>query len=369
MQLTFRWYGADDPIPLAHIRQIPGMRGIVAALYDLEPGAVWPVARLAALRDRIEAAGLEFRVVESLPIPEEVKLGGSGRDAHIEAWSASLRAIAAALGPSSRATGSEAPVVVTYNFMPVFDWTRSELARELPDGSRTLAYDEAAVLRMDPLSGDLALPGWAGRHGRDELARLLCRYRELGAEVLWANLAYFLRAVLPVAEDLGLFLAIHPDDPPWPIFGLPRIITGAASYRRLEAISSSPANGICLCSGSLGCDPANDIPAIVREFAHRITFAHLRNVKLTGPRKFEESAHYSGSGSLDMAAIVRAYLDSGWDGPVRPDHGRAIWGEGGRPGYGLYDRALGAEYLLGLFEGMSAGMGREKNAHRGQKTL
>jgi len=350
MKLTFRWFDESDPVPLRYIRQIPGMRGIVSALYDLPPGTIWPAAAVRSLRDRIESAGLEFRVVESIPVPEAVKLGGAGRDEGTAAWIASLRAVAEALRPRSLATGSEDPVVVTYNFMPVFDWTRSELARVLPDGSTALAYDAETVARMDPLDGELELPGWLASYSRDQLRALLEAYRRTPPENVYANLVSFLRDVAPEAERLGVKLALHPDDPPWPIFGIPRVMTGAAPLRRLFADVPSEANGLCLCAGSFGADPANDIPAMAREFAGRINFAHLRNVAMTGPGSFSETAHYTGSGSLDMAAIVEALVDSGYQGPARPDHGRMIWDEQGKPGYGLYDRALGATYLLGLME-------------------
>ncbi|HTX73479.1 MAG TPA: mannonate dehydratase [Rectinemataceae bacterium] len=339
MYLTFRWYGRQDPVRLAQIRQIPGVRGIVAALYDYKPGEAWPVAEVASLKREIVSAGLDFSVVESIPIHEEIKMGGPDRDYYIESWISSLRAVGAAGIP-----------VVTYNFMPVFDWTRSDLGRVLPDGSRALAYDEAAIERMDPLEGELELPGWLAHYSRADLARLMARYREIGAEQLWSNLSYFLEAVVPVAQSEGVRLAIHPDDPPWPVFGLPRIVVDSASLRRLISVVRSPANGICLCSGSFGVLAGNDIPSMVREFADNISFAHIRNVLITGPRSFRESAHWTAAGSLDIRAIVQAYAEIGFEGPVRPDHGRMIWGEEGRPGYGLYDRALGSQYILGLMD-------------------
>jgi mannonate dehydratase len=169
---------------------------------------------------------------------------------------------------------------------------------------------------------------------------------------LWDNYAYFLHAVVPEAERAGVRLAVHPDDPPWPLFGIPRIITNHQAFTRIAGIESSVANGICLCAGSLGANPDNDVPSIVREFGNRIAFAHLRNIRITGVKSFEETAHWSGAGSLDMRSIVAALLDSGFDGPVRPDHGRMIWGETGKYGYGLYDRALGSQYILGLIEGL-----------------
>lgn len=367
MKLTFRWFDPDDPIPLSFVRQIPGMRGMVAALYDLAPDQAWPVSRLKAQREKFESAGFEYRVVESIPVHEDIKLGGPGRDQGTDVWIRSMKAVAEALGPRSAVTGSEDPVVITYNIMPVFDWTRSELARVLPDGSTALAYDAETVDRMDPLTGELELPGWLVRYTRDELARLLESYRSTPPETVYSNLVRFLRDVTPEAEKLGIRLALHPDDPPWPVFGIPRVMTGAGPLRRLFADVPSPANGLCLCAGSFGADPANDIPGLAKEFASRTYFAHLRNVAFTGPGSFCESGHWTGMGGLDMAAIVDALVSSGFDGPVRPDHGRMIWNEvvsaeadkprhgqdhgpGPKPGYGLYDRALGAAYILGLFE-------------------
>ncbi len=358
MHLTFRWYADTDSIPLRHIRQIPGMRGIVSALYDLAPGAVWPTARLLAQRKQVEDAGLEFRVVESIPVAESIKLGNPDRDRDIDAWIQSLRSVAAALNPASATTGSEEPVVVTYNFMPVFDWTRSDLARPLPDGSTVLAYDAATVARMDPLDGELSLPGWLARYSKEEMYKLLSAYREMPAESVYQNLLYFLRAAAPEAESLGVRLALHPDDPPWPIFGIPRVMTCPESLRRLFADVSSKANGLCLCSGSFGALPENDVPAMAGEFGDRVAFAHLRNIKITGERSFEECAHLSDAGSLDMGAIVDALVRVGYNGPVRPDHGRMIWNEKGKPGYGLYDRALGAAYINGLVEQSKKHAGR-----------
>ncbi|MBU0928578.1 MAG: mannonate dehydratase [Spirochaetes bacterium] len=350
MRMTFRWFGSADPVPLRHIRQIPGMAGIVSALHDLPPGEDWPVESLLAQRAMAEAEALELRVIESIPVHEDIKLGGPRRDERVESWIRSMRAVAEALGPRSSASGSEAPVVITYNFMPVFDWMRSELDRPLEDGSTSLTYDAEAVARMDPIEGELALPGWLASYSRGELQGLLEAYRGTPPETVYGNLVAFLRDVAPEAERLGIKLALHPDDPPWPIFGIPRIMTGAASVRRLFSDVTSPASGLCLCAGSFGADPANDIPAMAREFAGRVHFAHLRNVKITSPGSFSETAHHSAAGSLDMAAIVEALVDTGYEGPIRPDHGRMIWGESGKPGYGLYDRALGASYLTGLIE-------------------
>ena len=190
---------------------------------------------------------------------------------------------------------------------------------------------------------------------------LLEKYQSISEEDLWNNLKYFLDKVIKVAEEVKVKMAIHPDDPPWGIFGLPRIITNQKNLERFLKLYDSPYNGLTLCSGSLGVDPGNDIVDFVRRFADRIHFAHIRNIKITGERCFEESAHKTECGSLDIAGIVKAYYESGFDGYIRPDHGRMIWGETGRPGYGLYDRALGAVYINGLWEGFEkAGVSRKE---------
>lgn len=344
MYLTFRWFGPQDPVPLAHIRQIPGVQGVVSALYDVPVGASWDRARLERLQAQIAAAGLRLSVIESIPVHEDIKLGGPTRDRLIDNYRESVR-VMGELGIS----------VLCYNFMPVFDWLRTDLALRLPDGSAALAYDDGALSGIDLSRGTGGLPGWATAYGAEELHALLTAYRALDAERLWDNCAYFLERVVPVAEGAGVRMAIHPDDPPWPIFGLPRIITDGAALERLVGLVDSPANGVTLCSGSLGVLPANDVPAIARRLGAmgRVHFAHCRNVRVTGERRFHETPHPSGCGSVDMYAVLRALHDVGFAGPMRSDHGRMIWGETGRPGYGLYDRALGAMYLHGLWEGIT----------------
>ena len=203
---------------------------------------------------------------------------------------------------------------------------------------------------MNPLTGDLSLPGWDSSYTKEDMRALLEAYKNISEEDLWNNLAYFLKSVIKTAEEVRVKMAIHPDDPPWSIFGLPRIITNSENIKRFLKLYDSPYNGLTLCSGSLGSDPNNDIAAMVNEFCDRIHFAHIRNVKITGDHCFEESAHKTECGSLDICGIVKAYHDNGFDGYIRPDHGRMIWGETGRPGYGLYDRALGAVYINGLWE-------------------
>ncbi|MGF6605170.1 mannonate dehydratase [Paraburkholderia sp. WSM4175] len=343
MKMTFRWYGDADPVPLAYIRQIPGMVGVVSAIYDVPVGEVWPIDRILSLKQKIEAHGLTLEVIESVPVHEDIKLGRPTRDGLIANYGETLRNL-----------GACGVKVVCYNFMPVFDWTRTSLEMHLPDGSTTLAFDTQAIRELDVSQG-IQLPGWDASYRPEQLKILLRDYEALDEADLWANLDYFLRAIIPVAKEAGLKMAIHPDDPPRPIFGLPRIVKNRADLQRVLAIVDDSANGLTLCSGSLGADQQNDIPALVREFGARgrIHFAHLRNVRTNAAGDFHETSHRSADGSLDMAEIVKAYFETGFEGYARPDHGRMIWGETGRAGYGLFDRALGAVYLNGIWEGLA----------------
>ncbi|WP_336602823.1 mannonate dehydratase [Paraburkholderia bengalensis] len=343
MKMTFRWYGDTDPVPLAYIRQIPGMAGVVSAIYDVPVGEVWPIDRILSLKNKIEAHGLTLEVIESVPVHEDIKLGKPTRDTLIANYGQTLLNL-----------GACGVKVVCYNFMPVFDWTRTSLEMPLPDGSTTLAFDTQAIRELDVSQG-IQLPGWDASYRPEQLKALLRDYEALDEAGLWANLDYFLRAIIPVAKEAGVKMAIHPDDPPRPIFGLPRIVKNRADLQRVLAIVDDPANGLTLCSGSLGADLQNDIPALVREFGARgrIHFAHLRNVQVNAAGDFHETSHRSADGSLDMAEIVKAYFETGFEGYARPDHGRMIWGETGRAGYGLFDRALGAVYLNGIWEGLA----------------
>jgi len=343
MQMTFRWFGADDAIPLDYIRQIPGVTGVVSALYDVPVGDAWPRDRIEDLASCIDAAGLSLAVIESIPVHEDIKLGRPTRDRLVDQYAESIRHM-----------GEVGVRVLCYNFMPIFDWTRTDLAMPQPDGSTALAYDDAALSRIDLSRGTGDLPGWATAYDGPSLHALLAAYKNVNAERLWENLEYFLRRVVPVAESAGVKMAIHPDDPPWPIFGLPRIVTNGENLERLTRLVDLPANGVTFCTGSLGADPANDLAAIATRLGARgrIHFAHCRNVKWTGKRKFNESPHPSHLGNVDMHGVLTALHHTGFTGPIRPDHGRMIWGETGRPGYGLYDRALGATYLQGLWEGI-----------------
>jgi mannonate dehydratase len=343
MHMTFRWFGPDDPIPLANIRQIPGVTGIVTALYDVAIGDVWPKFKLERLGEMIDRNGMAFSVVESIAVHEDIKLGRPSRDRLLDQYCESVRAM-----------GELGIPVLCYNFMPIFDWTRTDLAEVQPDGSTALSYDDRALARIDLSHGTGDLPGWSAAYDAKTLQALLAAYKEIDAERLWENLAYFLERVVPEAERAGVRMAIHPDDPPWSIFGLPRIITSGAAFERLIDLVDSPSNGVTFCTGSLGASPNNDLPSIARTIGGRgrIHFAHCRNVAITGERKFHEAPHPSRFGDVPMREVLAALVEVGFTGPMRPDHGRMIWGEHGRPGYGLHDRALGAMYLQGLWEGL-----------------
>lgn len=349
MQMTFRWFGDKlDTVSLAQIKQIPNVTGIVPALHDLPAGEAWSKERVLAMHDEITAAGFTMECIESVNVHEDIKLGLPSRDALIENYKTSIRNLA------------EVGVkCICYNFMPVFDWTRTDLYMPLPDGSTCLSYDgkqvegkspEDMFREIDDNSNGYAMPGWETER-MGEIKELFEKYKGVTADDLWENLEYFLNAIMPVCEECDVKMAIHPDDPPWGIFGLPRIITGKEALKKLLTVVPSKYNGITLCTGSLGASPDNDIVDIINDplIGSRIYFAHLRNVSVND-RWFNETAHESNKGSLDMYEIVNALQNAGFDGYIRPDHGRMIWGEVARPGYGLYDRALGATYLNGLWE-------------------
>ena len=337
MKMTFRWYGENDPIPLSYIRQIPTVSGVVTAVYDVPVGEAWPEEKIARLKAAAEAEGLLMEVIESVPVHEDIKLGRPTRDALIRNYATTIRRL-----------GRQGVRCVCYNFMPVFDWLRTDLRRQNPDGSTCLAYCHEELMGLDP--HDLHLPGWDESYAPAELQALLDAYKGMTHKDLFDNLVYFLQRIMPACNEAGIDMAIHPDDPPWDMFGLPRIITDEGSYDRLFAAVPDPHNGITFCTGSLGASRQNDLPAMAAKYARRIPFAHLRQLRYEGTHDFAEAGHLTSAGDLDMYAIVRALVQNGFSGYVRPDHGRNIWGEDGKPGYGLYDRALGAMYLGGLFE-------------------
>ena len=348
MEMTLRWYGSEfDTVTLKQIRQIPGVTGVITTLYDTAPGEVWSRERIKEMKDEVEKSGLHVSGIESVNVHDAIKVGTSDRDKYIDNYIETLENL-----------GKEDIHLVCYNFMPVFDWTRSELARKRPDGSTVLAYNQDDIDKIVPekmfesISKDMngtVMPGWEPER-MEKVKELFEMYRDVDAEKLFDNLVYFLEAIGPVCEKYDIKMGIHPDDPAWPIFGLPRIMTGKDSVTRLLDAVDKPYNGITLCTGSFGSNQNNDICEIIKACRGRIPFAHVRNLKYNSPRDFEEAAHLSSDGSMDMYKIIKTLYDTGFDGAIRPDHGRMIWDEVAMPGYGLYDRALGAAYLNGLWE-------------------
>ena len=348
MIMTLRWFGKNfDSVTLKQIRQIPGVKGVITTLYDSKVGDAWKEEDVKALKKEVEDFGLKIYGIESVNIHDDIKIGLPSRDKYIENYIKTLEVL-----------GKEGINLVCYNFMPVFDWTRSDLAKVRPDGSTVLSYDQDIIDKIDPQkmfeqidssSNGFVLPGWEPER-LSRLKELFEMYKGIDDEKLFENLKYFLTAIMPTCEKYNIKMAIHPDDPAWPVFGLPRIIVNKENILRMVNSVNSPCNGITLCAGSLGSNPKNDIPDIVRSLKGKIFFAHVRNLEHTAPGKFQEAAHLSSDGSMDMFAIMKAFYDIGFEGPFRPDHGRAIWDEVSMPGYGLYDRALGAVYLQGLWE-------------------
>ena len=342
MKMTFRWYGEKDSIPLSYIRQIPGMSGVVTAVYDVPVGEVWEMDKILRLKSLCDEKGLEMEVIESVPVHEDIKLGLPTRDRYIENYATTIRNL-----------GKAGVKCICYNFMPVFDWLRTNLHTEAEDGSNALSYNHEELMGLDP--HNLHLPGWDESYTSEDLNSLLDAYSGMSHEQLFENLVYFLKGIMPACDETGINMAIHPDDPPWDMFGLPRIITGMDSYDKLFAAVPNTHNGITLCTGSLGAGRNNDMVAMASKLAARSYFVHLRQITHSGALDFCESGHLTSMGSLDMYGIVKALVEAGFDGYVRPDHGRNIWGEDGKPGYGLYDRALGATYLSGLWEAIDKG--------------
>ncbi|MCA2017970.1 mannonate dehydratase [Vibrio tritonius] len=350
MHMTFRWYGeGNDKVTLGQIKQIPGVEGIVWSLHDMPAGELWSEERINKEKTLIEAAGFNIDVVESVNVHEDIKLGLPSRDVYIDNYKETLRRLAKA-----------GVKVVCYNFMPVFDWTRTELFHPLPDGSNALFFEKSRIENIDPLAlietlsrnVDVTMPGWEP----DRLAKLkqtFKQYENFTAEDLWANLGYFLKQVIPVCEEVGIKMGIHPDDPAFPIFGLPRIITNKENIDRFLKLVDSPYNGLSLCTGSLG-SANNDLPDIIDTFADRIHFIHIRNIKRFENGDFIETSHRACDGSVDTVKVIKTLHKHHFQGYVRPDHGRHIWGEENwaRPGYGLYDRALGIMYILGVWDSL-----------------
>ncbi len=348
MEMTLRWYGPGyDAVSLEKIRQVPGVKGVVTTLMGKQPGEVWTFEEIMELKNTVEASGLKIMGIESVNISDDIKIGTEKRDEHIANYITTLENL-----------GKADIHMVCYNFMPVFDWTRTDLARVREDGSTVLAYNQEIVDKIDPqnmkesidkMSNGFVMPGWEPER-LSRLKELFEAYKDVDENKLFDNLVYFLEAIGDVCQKYDIKMGIHPDDPAWPIFGLPRIVTNKEQVVKLLKAVDKDYNGITLCTGSLGSNPKNDIVGIIEAAKGRIPFAHIRNLKYNFEGDFEEAAHLSSDGSMDMHAIVKALYNTGFDGIIRPDHGRMVWDEVAMPGYGLYDRAMGACYLEGLWE-------------------
>ena len=356
MEMTLRWYGSKfDTVTLQQIRQIPGVTGVITTLYDSMPGEIWKTEDIRKLKKEVEEAGLHIAGIESVNVHDDIKIGSQKRDLYIDNYIETLRNL-----------GKEGIHLVCYNFMPVFDWTRTELARKRPDGSTVLAYSQTAVDNLKPnemfksIESDTngtIMPGWEPER-MARVKELFEMYNNIDDKKLFDNLVYFLKKIMPVCNEYDIKMAIHPDDPAWSVFGLPRIIINKENILKLMKAVDDPHNGVTFCSGSYGTNLHNDLPDMIRSLRGRIHFAHVRNLKFNSQDDFEEAAHLSSDGSFDMYEIMKALYEIGFDGPIRPDHGRMIWGEKAMPGYGLYDRALGATYLNGLWEAIVKGATR-----------
>lgn len=391
MAEALRWFGPGDPVTLAEIRQT-GATAVFTSLHEIPYGEAWPTEAIAARRDEIAAAGLRWRVVESVPVSEAIKTRTGAWERHIENYRVTLERLGAAGIP-----------VVVYNFMPVMDWVRTDLNFRLPDGTETLRYDPAKFAAFDLYA--LQRPGaeqdfaaeqraaaerfWQSqdatrRHAfirqtldlfpgvrlgltLDDFREMLGRYAGIDAAKLKENLMRFLQAVMPTAEAAGVRLAVHPDDPPFPVLGLPRIVSTENDLKEITAAVDSPANGICYCTGSLSVRADNDLPGIVQRLGDRIHAVHLRSVEREPGGAFHEATHLAGS--VDMPAVVRALLVQqakrqrknrpDWQLPLRPDHGPTMLDDFDRPppvcpGYPLIGRMRALAELRGLQRGVSS---------------
>ena len=352
MQIGFRWYGEDnDKIKLSDIKQIPGVTNIVWALHDKLPGEVWEEAEIAQVKRQLDAYDFRIDVVESVNVHDDIKIGLPSRDLYIENYKQTIRNLS-----------KYGVKVICYNFMPIFDWTRTDLFHPLEDGTTALYYEHEKIQDDYTAMAEYIL-SFTGKHGMSfpgwepermaKLSQLFEAYKHVDHETLWANLRYFLEAIMPTCEECDVKMAIHMDDPPWDIFGLPRIMTCEANIDRFLKMVDNPYNCLTLCSGSLNANIENNVADIIRKHCSRIAFAHVRNVKHFANGDFSEVSHRDCDGDTGILDILKAYHDCGFEGCIRPDHGRHLWDEvpgNVRPGYGLYDRALGIMYMLGVWD-------------------
>lgn len=372
-----RWFGPDDPVPLSFLRQA-GASGVFSSLHQIPYGEAWPRDAIRERKKRIESAGLRWTVVESVPVHEDIKTGRGDLDRWFANYATSLRHLA-----------DEGLRTVVYNFMPALDWVRTDMAHTLPDGSRSMRFDPVHFAAFDlhalqragatddhpaDVRGRAAawwdslddparerfvasvidvFPGVKWGLSLGDIRTMLARYDGIGEIELRANLGRFLEAVLPVAEETGIRLAIHPDDPPFPVLGLPRIVSTADQLAAILDLADSPAHGLCFCTGSLGARSDNDLPAMAERFADRIHALHLRSTRLFPDGSFHEAAHLEGS--TDLAAVLRAFLAVRGEAevPFRPDHGLVMMDdlakpEGITPGYSAIGRMKGLAEIRGL---------------------